>query len=209
MLGNYRYLFLLASAGACLAQTPNLPALYSTSGALRSQSIKLGKLSAGTGYTFLFSIDSPAALGPNARVGVSVVEGEHVLLAKTLHAGDIDLYGTINPRAVAELRVSAEGAPAVSYHLQINRAPFAAPGHAWQDAAPMTLGQLVVASNDELEYFPLPGASRKEIVNSPGADHWYRFDFDAPHPKLVFFQLELTDRDDLPVDVALFRGVGR
>ena len=43
------------------------------------------------------------------------------------------------------------------------------------------------------------------MVSAPAGDHWYRFDFDAPRPKLVFFQLELTDRDDLPADVSIFR----
>ncbi len=69
----------------------------------------------------------------------------------------------------------------------------------------MTLGQLVTAASDEAEYFPLPGTARKDVVSALAGEHWYRFEFDAPAPKLVFFQLELMDRDDLPVDVAIFR----
>ncbi len=109
MLGKYPSLLLLGGLGICLAQTPNLPSIYSISGELRPQAMKLDKLAAGSAYSVLFSANSPADLGPDARVMVSVVEGEHVLLAKTLHAGDADLYGTIRPAAGASLRVATEG----------------------------------------------------------------------------------------------------
>ncbi|MCU1237656.1 MAG: domain containing protein, partial [Candidatus Solibacter sp.] len=206
MPGKHSPLLFLAALEICLGQTPHRPAIYSLSGELRPQVIQLDKLSAGSAYSFLFSVNN---LPPSARIAVSITEAGRVSLSKTLHAGDADLYAPIRPHAAAALRITAEGAPAATYRLQINRVPFAAPGHNWQDAAPMSLGQLIVASNDELEYFPLPGTSRKAIVETPAADHWYRFDFDAPRPKLVFFQLELTDRDDLPVDVSIFRESGR
>ncbi len=198
MLGNYRPLLLLGSLGICWGQSPGLPAIYSASGELRPLEMKLDKLSTGTGYSFLFSVDS------GARVAVSVREGDRVLLGKTLHAGDSDLYGWIRPHGAVSLRVSTAGTG--RYRLQVNRAPFAvAPNHTWQDAAPITLGQMVTGSSDELEYFPLPETSRKQTVSAPEGEHWYRFDFAEASPKLVFFQLELTDRDDLPVDVAVFR----
>ena len=69
----------------------------------------------------------------------------------------------------------------------------------------MTLGQTVFASADETEYIPLPGVSRKDAATDARGEDWYRFRFDAAKPKLVFFQLEQTDRDDLPVDVSVFR----
>jgi hypothetical protein len=209
MLGNHRCLCLLAVLGTCLGQSPNLPAIYSTSGDLRSQSIQLRKLAAGTAYSFLFSIDLPSDLPPDARVAISVLDGDGVLIAKTLHAGDADLYGAIRPRAVPTLRIDSHGAVKAAYHLQINRATFAAgANHTWRDATPIVLGQLITASSDEIAYFPLPGTSRKEIVSAPAGEHWYRFEFDSPRPKLVFFQIELTDRDDLPVDVSVFRESG-
>src|SRR6185436_6541245 len=55
------------------------------------------------------------------------------------------------------------------------------------------------------EYVPVPGRSRKEIAQSPAGEQWYRFEFDSPSPKLVYFQVELIDRDDVPVDVSVFR----
>jgi hypothetical protein len=167
---------------------------------------KLDKLAPANRYSLLFSVTSPGDLGPDARVAVSVVEGGRVLLAKTLHAGDADLYGFFRPARAAELRVVAEGVPAGRYRLQINRWPLAAGGnHTWQDATPIELGQLVTGASDELEYLPLPGTSRRDTVSAPAGENWYRFEFDSPRPKLVFFQVELMDRDDLPVDVSIFR----
>jgi len=208
MLGKYCSLLILMSGAVGIAQTSNfsLPAVYSSTGAIRSQVMKLEKLAPTTSYSLLFSVDSPAALGPDARVAVSIVEGGSVLLGKTLHAGDADLYGFFRTTRGAELRVTAEGASGVRYHLQINRWPGAAgPNHTWRDATPVALGQVVTSASDELEYLPLPGASRKETVSAPAGEHWYRFEFDAPRPKLVFFQVELTDRDDIPADVSIFR----
>ena len=191
-----------------MAQTSNfsLPAVYSTTGEIRPQVTKLEKLAPATSYSLLFSVDSPAALGPDARVSVSVIDGGRVLLGKTLHAGDADLYGFFRTARGAELRVTAEGAAAGLYHLQINHWPLAAgPNHTWQDATPIAFGQVMAAASDELEYLPLPGTSRKEIASASAGEHWYRFEFDAPRPKLVFFQVELTDRDDIPADVSVFR----
>jgi HEAT repeats/Squalene-hopene cyclase C-terminal domain len=208
MLGKYCSLLILMSASVCLAQSSSfsLPAVYATTGVIRSQVTKLEKLAPATSYSLLFSVNSPGDLGPAARVSVSVVEGDRVLLSKTLHAGDADLYGFFRPTRAAELRVVAEGAPAARYRLQINRWPLAAgPNHTWQDALPIALGQLVTAASDELPYLPLPGTSRQDIVSAPAGDHWYRFEFDSPRPKLVFFQVELMDRDDIPADVSLFR----
>jgi len=200
MLRSLRTLTLAALLPAAFAQPSN----YSTTADLKSQTIRLDKLTAGHSYSLLFSM-SPADLGPSARVAVSVVEGDRTLLSKILHAGDADLYGFFQPSKTAELKIAAESATG-RYRLQINPAPFApSANHTWQKASPIALGQVVIAASDEAEYVPLPGMSRKEIVTSVSAEHWYKFDFDAPRPKLVFFQLELLDRDDVPVDVSVFR----
>jgi hypothetical protein len=210
MPGNYRSLLFLLPAAIALAQPSNfsLPVVYSTAGEIRTQTTKLDKLAPSAGYSLLFSLDSPD-LGAEARIAVSVVEGDRVLLAKTLHAGDADLYGFFRPSRAAQLRVVAEGIEAKStprYHLQINRWPLpAGPNHTWQDAVPIALGQLVTVASDEIEYLPLPGTSRQDTAYDPAGEHWYRFEFDSPRPKLVFFQVELMDRDDIPADVSLFR----
>ena len=110
------------------------------------------------------------------------------------------------PPAPPNCASKSKGAPAARYHLQINRWPLAAgPNHAGRTPCPSRSASSSPASSDELEYLPLPGTSRQDMVSAPAGEHWYRFEFDSARPKLVFFQVELMDRDDLPVDVRLFR----
>ena len=210
MLGSSRLiLLLLVSVWAGFAQQAgySLPAVYSSSGELRTGTLPLDKLTGGENYSLLFSVD-PALVSGLARIAISVVDGDRVLLAKTLHAGDADLYGFFRPVRVPELRMALEGISRGEFRLQINRkALLGGPHHTWQDAASFTLGDLVVASGDEAEYVPLPGMSRADIIGEPAGEHWYRFRFNEPRPKLVFFQLELMDRDGLPADVSVFRAV--
>ena len=67
------------------------------------------------------------------------------------------------------------------------------------------LGKTVFASGDDVEYIPLPGSSRRAMVEDPNGTDWYRFEFRGPAPKLVFFQIELMERDQLPVNVSVYR----
>ena len=210
-----RALLLLSGfGGACLAANQfSLPAVYSTSGTVQSEIIHLSKLTGGQQYSLLFSV-APESLGADARVAISVAEDGRVLLEKTLHAGDADLYGAFRTGSGSrrELRIAAREASG-RYTLQINRWPESTAlksggNHAWQQASPLVLGQTVFASGDEAEYFPLPETPRKDLGGGPAKEDWYRFRFDSPRPRLVFFQLELTDRDDLPVDVSVFRESG-
>ena len=205
------FLLLSGVLSGCLAAGYSLPAVYSTTGAVRSQVVRLDKLAAGESYSLLFSVNSPEGLGADARLSVSLVEDSRVILEKTLQAGDADLYGSFRTGRTGrrELRITAKSA-AGHYSLQINRWPESpalktGPNHGWREASPFTLGQTVFASGDEVEYFPLSETPRKGLAGSAAAEDWYRFGFNSPRPKLVFFQLELMDRDDLPVDVSLFR----
>src|ERR1051326_4480216 len=202
MLGSRICLFLCVAAAAW---PQSLESGDCSSGELRSGTLPLDKIVGGENYSLLFSVD-PAMLGPAARVSVKVVDGDRVLLGKTLHAGDADFYGFFRPTRVPELQIAAEGVSRGQFQLQINRKALnAGPNHTWEDAAQFTLGELVVGSGDEAEYVPLPGTARKDLVEAPAGEHWYRFRFNEANPKLVFFQLELMDRDGLPADVAVFR----
>src|SRR5437588_103195 len=106
MLRSFRLLLVLSTAVACLAQQPGygLPEVYSSTGELHSGTLPLNKITGGENYSLLFSVD-PALLSAAARVAVSVVDGGQVLLSKTLHAGDADLYGFFRPVRVPELRI--------------------------------------------------------------------------------------------------------
>src|SRR5258708_29031320 len=95
------FLLLLASLAA-----GQVPTVYSTSGVVASRTIPLPKVTSGT-FTLLFSIDPPSS-GP--RLLVEVLDGDRVQLAKTLHAGDADLYAPLHFAAPphAALRLTAQ-----------------------------------------------------------------------------------------------------
>jgi hypothetical protein len=209
--------FFLMAASVLAADGPNAYSVHeilAKSGVAQTQSIRIPALDPAKTYTLLFSIDSPAELTPESRIEISLVDGPAALLSKTLHLGDPDFYAPFHVvNAVGhisrpELRITAPGA-AAHYSLRINEWPdsmsFSRGGnHHWQDASAMALGNTVYASADNAEYVPVPGTSRREAVEGAAGEDWYRFRFDGA-PKLVFFQVELMDRDDLPVDVQVFR----
>jgi hypothetical protein len=182
---------------------------------VQEQTIRIPALGLGKTYSLLFTIDSPAVLQPESRVEITLSDGIVTLVSKTLHLGDPDLYApfhvshTTSPR----LRIKTTAAKAAQYSLRINEWPDSTAlsrgaNHRWQDASPMRLGQTVYASADTVDYIPVPGTARREAIEEASGEDWFRFYFDAPTPKLVFFQVELMDRDDLPVDVAVFRVEG-
>ena len=199
---------LLAVTWCAVAATDRTPVVYSASNPVRSGTVALAKVEPGRTYGLLLSV-SPAAFHADSRLEIELRAGGATLLRKTLHAGDADLYAPFRPESAPELQITAQNVTGI-YKVTITRWPDSpqlnrGANHTWEIASPMTLGKTVFASSDELEYIPVPGVSRKDTFNDPRGDHWYRFHFDSPRPKLVFFQLELTDRDDVPVDVAIFR----
>jgi hypothetical protein len=191
-----------------------VPVILSKSGPVptRAQTIRIPALSLGKTYSLLFSIDSPAALQPESRVEITLSDGTVTLASKTLHLGDPDFYAPFHVTHMTSpvLRIKAASAKAAHYLLRVNEWPDSTAlsrgaNHRWQDASPMRLGQTVYASADTVEYIPVPGTQRRESIEGACGEDWFRFHFDAPNPKLVFFQIELMDRDDLPVDLTVFR----
>jgi hypothetical protein len=172
----------------------------------------LPSLNPGKNYSLLFSIDSPAQLNADSRIELTLSDGSIVLASKTLHLGDPDFYAPfhVNRATRPELRVSATSAAAAHYSLHINEWPDSVSldrgvNHRWQDASPMVLGQTVFASGDNVDYIPIPGTPRKEAIVGASGEDWYKFHFEGAGSKLVFFQVEMMDREDLPVDVAIYR----
>jgi HEAT repeat protein len=203
-----------ASTVAWAAPVQVTAQITAKSGDIRSGAIPLPRLAPGHGYTLLFSVASPASFAAGSRLEVTLADGQRILASKTLHAGDPDLYTPfhITSAASPELRLSAIGLTG-RYTLQINQWPESPAlksggNHTWQDASPIVLGKTVFASSDESEYIPLPGVARKDAVTNAAGEDWYRFTFNSPKPQLVYFQIELMDRDYVPVDVSVFRVVG-
>jgi hypothetical protein len=201
---------LLAAAGTPHAYS--LPEILSKSGPVRTERVRVPALNPAKTYSLLFSISSPAALSPDTRIEVTLADGAIVLASKTLHLGDPDFYAPFHVDRVThpELRIKAAAASPAHYTLRINEWPDSpslsrGENHRWQDASPMTLGQPVYSSADSVDYIPIPGTERREAIDGASGQDWYKLHFDGGASKLVFFQVELMDREDLPVDVSIYR----
>lgn len=202
---RFPVLFLIA----LVAVAQQLPVTVSRRGEVQPLQIPLPS---GAGqYSLLYSLDSLSGLRPDARVAVTVKEGGTILASKILHAGDGDVYlqFRLTGKAAGEVEVKPKLATG-RYWLQVNRWPSTArvkslPAHRWQDAQPLRLGETVYGYGDDAEYVPLPGTPRGAVASEAERTDWYRFDFSTAAEKLVFFQIELMERDQVPVNVALYR----
>ena len=185
--------------------------------ALRDGVARVPDLKAGNAYSFLFSLDSPRGLGADGRIEVRLAQGIETLVSKTLHAGDPDLFATfaVKGGAPARVEVRVQGrleGPAL-YRLKINdlgNAPNIErePNNRWQDANSIALDSTVFASADDEPYIPLPGTRPKQIMERESGVDWYRFRFEAASPKLVFFLIDLMERDNISSDVSVYRVEG-
>jgi len=146
-----------------------------------------------------------------ARVVASFDSEGNPAISKKLHSGDPGTYfivraakdgparltlsapSSVDPApigfkaAVRPLKVSAED--------QLQIAPNTA--RDWQHASPMVLGKTVFGTSDDIEY----------LYNTDEGKvgwQWLTFDYNLPKPKLVFFELDLLDRD-VPCTLKIFR----
>jgi hypothetical protein len=76
------------------------------------------------------------------------------------------------------------------------------PNGTWQTAQLFELGQTIFGSNDERPY--APSNSEDAYQSMVKGFRWFRFIFREKQPKLVYFVLNVTDRD-VPLDVDIFR----
>jgi hypothetical protein len=202
---------LLALLISSAAGATTLPVVLSRTGPVRSDTIALKGLDTAHQYSLLYSVRELAAVKPDARIVIELRQEPALMSSKTLHAGDPDYYFQfrLEHAGDAVLHVLASGATG-TYQLQVNRWPLSPlvksnPSHRWQDAMQIPLGQTVFAAGDDEEYIPLPGTPRSAAVNDPMGVDWYKVEFSAATPKLVFFQLDLMERDQIPVNVSVYR----
>lgn len=150
-------------------------------------------------YSVLISVPIP---GEQRAPGMArLFAGEAVVVEKTLHTGDPDLYTLIHGSPVLRLELTA---PAAVQVVDLGIAPHleAEPNNTWQSANPLELGKTMWASGDEAPYIPAQPSAK--IEPNPHED-WYRFEWRGAKPQLVYFSLELLDRDNIPVDVSVHR----
>ncbi|MBC7925129.1 MAG: hypothetical protein H7039_05680 [Bryobacteraceae bacterium] len=200
----------LLSAMACTAAVQISPVLVK-SGTAKAGLTKVPLLVPEMQYSFLYSLPDLKRLTQDSRVSIEIRQGAAVLAKKTLHAGDPDFYVQIRVPGKGDAIISvAPGSYTGTYSLQVNKWPLsrrvkAGPSHRWQDAMAIDPGTTVFAYGDEAEYIPVPETPRRTRVEDPVSTDWFRFEFDGIKPKLIFFQVELTERDQVPSNVSVFR----
>ncbi len=185
--------------------------------------IKLGEVRPGSLYAITLGAKDPAQLQGNDSLRVTVSDAQGEVGSKWLHAADLDFYLTLRPRAAGPVTVSLSSGsgtrdPELSATLSKILQPSAgqpgnfaavkrgviaaAPNDTWQTAQPFELGETIFGSDDERPYAP----SKSE--DSYGAMlkgfQWFRFTFREKAPRLVYFVLNVTDRD-VPLDVDIFQ----
>ncbi|MBS1834274.1 MAG: hypothetical protein JST65_16275, partial [Acidobacteria bacterium] len=186
-----------------VSSAANLPEVIAESGSLKGRKEFVRQVPAGETVSVNFAV-KPAG---DASIRIEGAAGE-VLASKRLHIGDGD-YTTLvaAPKAGGSLKFVVEGATG-HFELKATRWPASAlvkrePNNTWQQANSIPLGAVVFASADENPYLPFENTPRPK--DPMGEQDWYRFEFTEAKPKLVYFQVELMERDHLPVDVAVFR----
>ena len=161
----------------------------------------LESLKAGETYRLLVTLDGPPA-GPGDRVRVELADAGSVCCRKEIHAGDPDFYLRYRPSRDGDARLAlarSPGAGKVPLAVRVDwaRMPVdasdraaieAEPNDSWQQANELMLGRDVYGSADDVDYL------ENTQEGKSGLD-WFRFEVKDEKPVLVYFQLDLLDRD--------------
>jgi HEAT repeat protein len=181
--------------------------------------IKLGVARPGTLYAFTLAIKDPAQLQGTDAVLATVKDAQGEIESKWLHTADLDFYLTLRPRTAGPITVSLSSAATVhvpeittSLHKILEAsAPVteplpgliaAAPNDTWQTAQPFQFGQTIYGSDDERPY--APSKSEDAYAAMLKGFQWFKFTFKGDKPRLVYFTLNVTDRD-VPLDLDIFQ----
>ncbi len=199
------------------------PVRANQSTADKERTLQLGTAIAGRMYAITVGIKDPAQLQKSDAVRVTVSDARGAVESKWLHAADLDFYLTLQPRSAGPVTVSLSGSsgedipditaemkmvPDSSYTREdglrdLNRGVIAAdPNGTWQVAQPFELGQTIFGSDDDRPY--APAKNEDGYAAMVKGFHWFKFTFREKQPRLVYFVLNVTDRD-VPYDVDIFQ----
>jgi HEAT repeat protein len=174
--------------------------------------IVLGMAEPSSLYAVAIAVKDPAQLGAQRSFQVTIADGSGRVAEKWLHAQDLDFYLTLRPRSsgkiTATLHTAAGEMPQVTtaFHriseTQSGPAIIAAmPNDTWQTAQPMEFGQTVYGGADDRAYAPAPNEDRYAALMK--GFQWFKFTYHGEQPRLVYFVLDITDRE-VPLDVDIF-----
>ncbi len=215
----------LSSAGSTVPKSLPLPHVLDVRGQLKSgeRFEKAMPLKAQRIYSVSIALENPSALGANDAVRVTVRDSQREVVSKTLHVGDPDVYFLMRSSADGEGQVILRGDNA-SFQVKVREWSAVnssaiietEPNNRYQDANEMRLEKTVFATADDADFMfpmgpePSPPPLRTQYAN-PNAfgrnmqsDDWFRFTYNGEKPRLVYFSLDLLDRE-VPVDIAIYR----
>ncbi|PYV04481.1 MAG: hypothetical protein DMG10_07955, partial [Acidobacteria bacterium] len=165
----------------------------------------LGHLSAAKLYSLSLSVPSPLTLGTSV-VRVTIKDPHTLIAAKTLHVGDPDLYLFFRPLTDGDvyLAVDWKGPARAPLEIDVLCIPWspkpgdagrleAEPNNTWRQANPIELGKTIFATADDAPYIAVGEEREIEVLNR--AVDWYRLEIQDPRPLLVFFEIDILDRD--------------
>ncbi|MBO0862899.1 MAG: HEAT repeat domain-containing protein, partial [Chloracidobacterium sp.] len=188
---------------------------------------RLPAMGEGRVYSLLVSAPSPATFGANDTLQVTLRGGGKTIAGKSLHAGDPDLYALFRSIGDTEIEIASFASTPIEHTITVlewpeTRASSATvetePNDSWSEANEFKLGQTVWASADDKPYvLPLneskPARGAAPYARQPdtagdslpvGGVDWFKFTYDGADPKLVHFELDLLERDNIPVDISIF-----
>ena len=184
----------------------------------KARTIELGAAEAGSSYALTVAVKDPAELQSGEAVDVTVMDAQGTLDRKWLHAADLDFYLTLRPRKAGPLKVSLSStgknlpqiataftkiSETASDATSSKRGVVATgPNGTWQNAQPFSLGQTIFGGVDQRPYSPAPNEDRYGAMLK--GFEWFKFTFQGREPRLVYFVLNVTDRD-VPLDVDIFQ----
>ncbi|MFL5245089.1 MAG: discoidin domain-containing protein [Gemmataceae bacterium] len=160
---------------------------------------RLQDVKAGHTYVLSASLRS-GTLGNDDRISVQLEGPAHTAIHKDLHAGDPDLYTHYRPQSDGDCRLQIQAGEKtsskipieVSFHeLPINaeETPAFDPGpNDVKTAAPLILGRSIYGAVDEVDYLDNQDEGKRGL-------RWYRVDYTDDQPALVYFYLDILDRD--------------
>jgi hypothetical protein len=162
-----------------------------------------------------WAMDIPAwNLEEEDRVAVRLTAGGQSDVTKELHAGDRTLLVPVHLKEGGRFIVTATSHSPRNLPLSLkvrewsipqeDRAAFEAePNNSWKEANPLVIGRTVYGNNEDADYLdnkderPLKGYAGgldNPRRSRPGLD-WFRFEADWEEARLVFFELDVLDRD--------------
>ena len=174
------------------------------------RTLKLGTARPGTLYAMTVAVKDPAKLQGTDAILATVNDAQGAIDSKWLHTADLDFYLTLRPRAAGPITVTLSAPATVtvpeiaaSLHKIVDVPALsgdittgviaAAPNGTWQTAQPFQFGQTIYGADDERPY--APSKSEDGYAAMIKGFQWFKFTFNEKTPRLVYFTLNVTDRD--------------